>query len=185
MPDASNPPVDEALLVRRARRGDHAAFAALYQRHARAVHALAWRLSGDATLAEDLVQEAFLRMLRFIGGIRPELPVRPWLKRVVGNLAIDHLRRVWREQALPEDGELVLTADPGIDDIEQSSKVAELLRRLPPLARTLVWLHLVEGWSHGELAARFRRSESWSKSIVSRALALLRRQAESRSTDHE
>ena len=57
---------------------------------------------------------------------------------------------------------------------EPEAEITGLLRRLPPLARTLVWLHLMEGWSHKELAARFGHSESWSKSVLSRALAQLR-----------
>ena len=54
-----------------------------------------------------------------------------------------------------------------------------MLRRLPPLARTVVWLHEMEGWSHPELAERFGHSQSWSKSIVSRALASLQKELRS------
>ena len=111
-----------------------------------------------------------MRMLRHIGGLDPRRPVRPWLKRVAANLAVDHLRRRWRD--VSEDAVL---ARP--DETARSDAYGEalgLLRRLPPLVRALVWLNQMEGWSHPELARRFGRSESWSKSIVHRALAQLR-----------
>ena len=86
-------PDAEAERLRRARRGDGAAFEALYHDHARAVHALAFRLTGNAAEAEDIVQETFLRMFGFLSGLRENTPLRPWLKRVAANLAIDRLRR--------------------------------------------------------------------------------------------
>jgi RNA polymerase sigma-70 factor (ECF subfamily) len=164
----SNP--EEAALVRKARWGDHAAFARLYHAHAKAIHALAYRLTGNAATAEDITQDTFLKMLGFLSGLRSDAPLRPWLKRVAANAAIDRLRR---EQRLVETPEIdALPADgPGH---AEHMELSGILRRLSPLARTVVWLHEMEGWSHPELAERFGRSPSWSKSIVSRALARLR-----------
>ncbi|HZW17272.1 MAG TPA: sigma-70 family RNA polymerase sigma factor [Luteimonas sp.] len=166
---------DEPALVRKARWGDHAAFDELYRLHAAAVYTLAHRLTGNPATAEDITQETFLRMLQFLNGFKDGLPLRPWLKRVAANAAIDRLRRdrhhlmdeVTEEQAHAENGTPASAAD-----------AAGLLRRLPPLQRTLVWLHEMEGWTHAELAARFRQSPSWSKSIVSRSLAKLRDELE-------
>ncbi len=161
---------EEAALVRKARWGDHDAFARLYQAHAKAIHALAYRLTGNAAAAEDITQDTFLKMLGFLSGLRPDAPLRPWLKRVAANAAIDRLRRERRFGAEADD-------DAWPDDSASPAENLELLgmlRRLPPLARTVVWLHEMEGWSHPELAERFGRSPSWSKSIVSRALARLR-----------
>lgn len=168
--------VDEPELLRKARWGNRKAFAELYARHADAVHALALRLTGDPAAAEDLTHDAFVKMLRFIGSVRSDRPVRPWLKKVVANAAIDRLRH--------EHGHLYVdTGDEGPDselwagpDADPSGQVdaTALLQRLSPQARTLVWLHEVEGWSHTELAKRFGRTPSWSKSLLSRALTRLR-----------
>ncbi len=161
---------EEAALVRKARWGDHDAFAALYRTHAKAIHALAYRLTGNAAAAEDITQDTFLKMLGFLSGFRSDAPLRPWLKRVAANAAIDRLRREQRfvaeadESTWPDH-----SADPG-----ENVEILGMLQRLPPLARTVVWLHEMEGWSHPELAKRFGRSPSWSKSIVSRAMARLR-----------
>lgn len=171
MDDARPPPdKDEAALLRAARRGDQAAFAAIYQLHAKAIHSLVLRLSGSVSTAEDITQDTFLKAMRFLPGLRAELPLRPWLKRTATNALIDQFRRQWRAMPLPDDDFMVdATSLP-----EPSAEIAGLLRRLPPLARTLVWLHSMEGWSHKELAARFGHSESWSKSVLSRALTQLR-----------
>lgn len=157
-------------LVRKARRGDRDAFEQLYRRHAKAIHALALRLTGNHATAQDITQDAFMRLFQFLGGIRNDAPLRPWLKRVASNLAIDHLRRErpqltesWDEQQ-PET-----TSGPSLH-----AETSGLLQRLPPLVRTVVWLHEMEGWSHPELARRFGRSQSWSKSILARGLARLR-----------
>ena len=174
---------DDAPWLRRARRGDPDAFTVLYQRHARAIHSLAWRLTGEPQIAEDILQETFMRLLRNIGGTDPERPLRPWLRTVATNLAIDHLRRGQRELT---DETLEITA-PSRQEPDRYLEASGLLRHLPPLARALVWLNQVEGWTHLSLGQKFGRSESWSKSIVARALTRLRTiaQASEASPDDE
>ena len=161
---------EEAALVRQARWGSQRAFETLYDRHAPAILALAYRLTGNRASAEDVTQDTFLRMIQFIGGLRGDRPLRPWLKRVAANAAIDRLRRERPTTDLLDLEQF--EADDSGDEAAQ--EVESLLRRLPPDVRTVVRLYSVEGWTHTELAARFGRSESWSKSIVSRALQQLR-----------
>lgn len=174
------PPLDtdEADLIRRARWGDRDAFDALYRLHASAVYTLAYRLGGSAAAAEDITQDAFLKMLQFLGGFRDGMPLRPWLKRVAANAAIDRLRRDRPHvfDVLSEDAEDAGVAVGGPADAAPYVRVdaAGLLRRLPPLSRAVVWLHEVEGWTHAEIGTRFGQSPSWSKSIISRALQRLR-----------
>src|SRR5690606_22792764 len=84
---------EEARLVRRARWGSRKAFETLYSRHAGPIHALAMRLTGNASTAEDVTQDPFLQLLRFMDTMAADRPLRPWLKRVAANAAIDRLRR--------------------------------------------------------------------------------------------
>jgi RNA polymerase sigma-70 factor (ECF subfamily) len=174
MDQAATDPSLERTLLKRARLGNRQAFAELYAQHAHAVHALAFRLTGDRAAAEDVTQECFLRMLKFLGGLRADQPLRPWLKRVAANAAIDHLRRNGRLQRFDEDADWPDSSPP----VETTAELDGALRRLPPLVRTVVWLHLIEGWSHRELGDRFGRSESWSKSLLSRALRTLQSETE-------
>lgn len=164
----------ESSLVRRARWGQRDALAQLYAMHAGPVHATALRLTGDSGAAQDITHDTFVRLLRFFGGFRDGAPLRPWLKRVATHLAIDHLRRQRAHLVDSLDDDRL---DAGAMPSEHAESLG-LLRRLAPLARTLVWLHEIEGWSHAELGRRFGRTESWSKSIVSRALSRLRTELE-------
>ena len=132
---------------------------------------LATMLLRDQSRAEDIVQETFLRMFGFLSGLRENTPLRPWLKRVAANLAIDRLRR---QQHPGTDMALAALADTASASPADAADADTLLRRLPPLARTVVWLHEMEGWSHEDLGRRFGRTASWSKSLMSRSLARLR-----------
>ncbi len=181
MPEPIDDRDDEAQLVRRARRGQEAAFAEIYRRHARAIHTLALRLTGNPATAEDITQEAFLKMLGFLNGLRDDAPLRPWLKRVAANAAIDRLRRDQRLVAIEDDD---AQPAPGADP-QLHAESFGMLRRLAPLERTVIWLHAMEGWSHPELGRRFGRSESWSKSIVSRGLSRLRIELDGHPTDDD
>lgn len=172
--DQSDDRREEAALLRQARWGSQTAFTLLYHRHARAIHTLAFRMTGDVAAAQDITQETFLRMLGFLSGLRTDRPLRPWLKRVAANIAIDRLRRNRHmDSGAPDDWPDHSTS------AETAVELHGLLQRLPPHVRTVMWLYEMEGWSHRDLARRFGRSESWSKSIVSRAHARLRRELES------
>ena len=163
-------------LLARSRRGDTVAFAQLYQEQAQGVFLLALRLTGDRSKAEDVTQETFLKALKGMSGYRGEAPVEVWLRRMAANAAIDQLRagRRWRPFDSVPEHLLVEETSPSLDALA----LGGLLARLRPEARAVVWLHTIEGWNHAELAARFGRSESWSKSVLSRSLQLMREWSE-------
>jgi RNA polymerase sigma factor (sigma-70 family) len=153
-----------------ARRGDVDALGALYRRHAAGAYALALRITGHADRAEDVVQDAFLRAFERLGSFRGDAPFGAWLRRLVVNIAIDRLR-VERRQ-FGEAGQLDALVAPG-QGPERPLDALGLLARLAPAARTVLLLHDLEGYSHGEIAVAFGHSESWSKSLLARARARL------------
>jgi len=156
--------------LRRARAGDQTAFAAIYVQHSPAVYTLALRLSGQRGEAEDLTQETFLRALQSLAGFKDGAPVGPWLKRITANLAIDRLRRLRPTDAL---GDTEFAQTEPIDR-ELALDLAAALARMDSITRSVIWLAVTEGWSHRELGERFGYSESWSKSLLSRALTRLK-----------
>lgn len=169
--------IDELTLAR-ARRGDGAAFEQIYRRYARAAYTLALRLCRRPDLAEDVVQEAFLKAMEKLSSYRGEAPFGAWLKRLVANSAIDRLRaeRRW------VDPEFAGIAEPQQDaGSEAQVEALGLLARMSAPARAALVLHELEGYSHTELAALFGRSESYSKSLLSRAIMRLRGLLESES----
>ena len=82
--------------------GDVQALGELFLRHEKSVHALCARMTGDAELADDLVQDTFLRALRYRNGFRREAAVGTWLYRIARNLCHDHLTTEARRARLRE-----------------------------------------------------------------------------------
>lgn len=161
----------EASVLARARRGESSAFETIYRGYAQPAYGLALRLLGRPAVAEDVVHDAFLRAFERIASYRGEAPFGAWVKQLVLHAGIDRLRAERRGAGDAEPVERLLEAR---EDPSAWLDAEGLLARLAPRARMVVWLHQVEGWSHVEIAARFRHSESWSKSLLARSLARLR-----------
>jgi RNA polymerase sigma-70 factor (ECF subfamily) len=132
----------DAALVARVGSGDSAACRSLMEAHLGRVHAYAWHMLGDPGEAEDVAQEAFLRLWRQAGNWRAEARVGTWLHRVVHNLCIDRLRRR-RSNTGEEPPDL---PDPAIGPagVRQRAQVARAveaaIRRLPERQRDAIAL---------------------------------------------
>src|ERR671918_3183081 len=92
-------------LLEACRRGDAGAFEELVERTRRQVYPLAYRLVGDRHEAEDVAQEAYLRVFRSLRGFRQEARFETWLYRIVTNAAFTHLRRRGRFGVLLAEGQ--------------------------------------------------------------------------------
>ena len=128
---------------------DEAAFAAFHARSARALRAFVYRVVGNAADADDIVQEAFLRMLRREVPAETEEHLRRYLYRVASNLIVDRWRRRNHEEGQDAMPELVTAPIRYEDD----AAVAKIFAELKPRDRALLWLAYVEGESHEEIAA--------------------------------
>jgi len=95
-----NPPSDEALM-RDVRDGNVAALGALFERHHERVHALCHRLVRRSDVADDLVQETFLRVLRYRETFREEAAFTTWLYRIAWNACHEHWRQRRRDESVP------------------------------------------------------------------------------------
>lgn len=144
----------EGAGLQAALRMDSDAFAGFYERSARPLWAYLARVSGDAALADDLMQESFVRFLCAERAMRMEdgeVACRRYLYRIGTNLLRDHWRRP-RAASIEELPEEVFSAK---GDRMQQDSVAQLalaLRQMKPRERQLLWLAHAEGYSHKELA---------------------------------
>src|SRR5687767_2672620 len=94
----------DAEAVARARRGDTEAFRELVERHSRAVYRVAFRLTGSAADAEDVVQDAFLKAYRQLERFESRASFGTWMHRIATNCAVDLLRsRARRAQSEDDD----------------------------------------------------------------------------------
>jgi RNA polymerase sigma-70 factor (ECF subfamily) len=128
---------------------DEAAFAAFYARSASGLRAYAHRVVGNAADADDIVQEAFLRMLRADLETGDEDHWRRYLYRIASNLIVDGWRRRrFEQQESPARGEPASRTPHYEDDVT----VAWTFSKLKPRERALLWLAYVERESHEEIA---------------------------------
>lgn len=172
------PPADaDFALVRKAVAGDTAAFEQIYRVHHRRVFATVLRLlGGDRGRAEDLTQEAFVRVWQKLSEFRFESAFGTWLHRLAVNLALMALRA---DRALPnadtdvDDETLHLVARPTAPDARIDLEA--LIPKLPPRARAVLLLHDVEGWQHNEIGDELGMAVGTSKAQLHRARGLLRR----------
>jgi len=173
---------DQALaddVVARARQGDRDAQAELFAAYGRAVFGLARRLLARTELAEDVLQDTFVEVLRNLGDFRGEAPVGMWIRRIAVNKCLMHVRSHWHRYRLPLDESIEAT--PAGEWLTDKSRLPEnvldferALDALPPEARTVVWLHDVEGYTHQEIARLMDATPSFSKSQLARAYVRLR-----------
>ena len=162
----------DAATLMRARSGEMPAFAAIYNLFGAACHNLALGVLGEPAMAADVVQDVFLKLFDRIGSYRGEAPFGAWLKRLTANAIVDVLRSARHIRGDDADVLIANVADT-CATAEQRVDARNLLLRLKPRARAVVVLHELEGYSHKEIAALFGQSESYSKSILARALQQL------------
>ena len=148
------------------------AFAEIYDRFGAACYNLALRVLGERAAAEDIVQEVFVKMFASIRSFRGDAPFGAWLKRMTANASIDAVRQGARFR--DDDVDALFESMPAADaTAEMRSDAWALLMRLPSRARAVVILHEVEGYTHKDLAELFGQTESYSKSVLARALKRL------------
>ncbi len=131
-------------------RMDRDAFAGFYERTARPLWAYLTRVSGDPALADDLVQESFVRMLCSATPLDGEVHAKRYLFRVATNLLRDHWRRP--NASSIEDVPEGLFASDGGDGADAQMMLEPRLLQLRPRERQLLWLAHAEGYSHKEIA---------------------------------
>lgn len=167
---------DEALMSRVAR-GDEPAYRQLARRHLPIAVALARRILGNSADAEDVAQEAMLRVWIHAPRWQPLALFRTWFRRVVVNLCLDRKRRVpWVDLAAA--GELVdPAAGPGeeIEHSERDRQVQSAIAKLPARQRTAIVLTYGEGMSNAEVADALDTSVSAVETLLVRGKQNLRR----------
>ena len=160
-------------------RGDMDALGQLVRRHQDKALALAYRLLGRWDLAEDIAQEAFLRVHRAAKRYRPDAKFTTWLYRIVVNLCLDQKRRAKLAPAALGDQGPEPSVAPAADRLEareRAERVRCALDALPERQRTAVVLHRYQGLSHREVAEATGWSESAVESLLVRAYARLRQE---------
>ena len=173
MPLDNQTDVDDAALLARYARGDAAAARALTIRLVPRVHAQAFRLLGDGAEAEDVAQEAMMRLWRIAPEWRTgEAKVTTWLYRVVANLCTDRLRKRLRGTVALDAVSEPHDPSPSVEAKMQAEARADALRHalaaLPERQRVAVTMRHFDGASNPEIADRLNISTEAVESLTAR-----------------
>ncbi|HEY7283219.1 MAG TPA: RNA polymerase sigma factor [Actinomycetota bacterium] len=164
-----------AELLAACRRGDRRAFEELVEITHRRVYSLAFRLTGDRTEAEDVSQEAYLRMFRGLAGFREEAQFETWMHRIVTNCAISMRKRRGRfGDLLAEEPEDVPVPDSTAPALVERDSLSRALALLPEGQRIAVLLKDVYGLSCKEIGEELGVGEGAVKVRLHRARKRLR-----------
>ena len=168
----------ESQWVERARAGDRHAFEQLYRSHCDRIYALCWRMcGGDKALAEDMLQDAFVRAWNKLHLFRGDSRFGTWLHRLTVNVILSdkriRVKRLQREQAM---GESVARTMVGERDVSAGLRkdLEAVIAGLPERARTVLVLYDIEGYRHAEIAEITGMAVGSSKAQLHRARKLAR-----------
>jgi RNA polymerase sigma-70 factor, ECF subfamily len=163
---------EDASLVAAAANGDAAAFRSLVDRHLSGVLAVARRMLRDDAEAEDVAQEALLRLWRSADGLEVGVQgLRPWLRRVVSNLCVDRMRsgrRLMVVEEVPDRAEPA-TQLTQLEARDVSRRVDAALKELPDRQRMALTLFHYEGLSQVEVGRIMGISDEAVESLLARA----------------
>jgi RNA polymerase sigma-70 factor, ECF subfamily len=168
--------VTDAQLIAEVLRGDPRAERALYDAHVDRVYRLAWRMSGDETLARDFTQDTFIRAFDKLSDFRGDSSLATWLHSIATSVILNGLKKVKRIHSRELTGDELPEVTMPTRESEPDLKVR--LRRaiegLPDGYRTVFVMHDVEGFTHEEIGTALGIQPGTSKAQLFRARARLR-----------
>jgi len=166
MPDR---PIDDAALLAAAREGDLDAFEALVREHTQAVFAHALRFFGDPAIAEDVVQEVWIKVYRSLVDFDGRARFSTWLFRVTRNTCLDQVRAGARRPIAVDPIEAVAAPGDLADEVALTASVELAMRALPPEDRDAFMAVALYGLTYAEVAETLGVPVGTVKSRVFRA----------------
>lgn len=176
MRSSDQPPITLLDLIKACRRGEESAQFALYKQFYAYTLTVSLHYCKDRLLAEEIVQDAFVKVFRTLDAFDSTKPFKPWLRIIVVRTAINHYQAQLNAK---EDLLEVLYEPPGVPNLAVAKLQAEdlyrLLQLLPPAYRLVFNLHVLEGYSHREIAETLGISIGTSKPNLAKARRKLHR----------
>lgn len=149
----------------------------LYDRFAPKMMGVVYRYANNNDEAQDILQDAFVKVFERLGSYKKEGSLEGWIRRIVVNTALDHIRKNKKSQFnvdLSQAEYLGSEKDFIIENLS-ANEILQLLRTIPVGYRTVFNLYAIEGYSHKEIAEQLDISENTSKSQYSRAKSFMRK----------
>ena len=164
----------ELKLVRLCKKGDAKAQYKLYKLYVKGMYNLAVRMTRDNGLAEDVIQDSFIKAFSEINKLKNEKAFGGWLRRIVVNKCIDTTRN--KKLVFADIGTLddrYFEQPEEVDESVDPELIHRLIKELPDGAREILVLRALEGYKHAEIGEQLGISESTAKTQFFRAKQLL------------
>lgn len=167
----------EEKLVQACLRKDRQAQKQLYEQYVRAMYHLTIRMVPDASTAEDIVQESFIKVFQYLQHYKGDATLGAWIKRITINTCLSHLRKNDRLVFKGDSYEHMSVEQNQIRPTGKSQlpKIHAAIKDLPSGSRTVLTLHLLEGYQHKEIAEILGITVSTSKTQYRRGRLLLQK----------
>ena len=169
--------MDEQQLLKDCLKGDVHAQKRLYDTYARKMFGVCLRYAADHGMAEDFLQEGFIRVFTRLKSYRMEGSFEGWMRRIMVNTSLEILRRkdVFRYASPLDDGLQVSDQEEEGEDVPDTDALVRLIQAMPSGFRAVFNLYVVENCSHKEIGQMLGISEGTSKSQYARARAWLQK----------
>lgn len=170
--------VSDEDIIRGCRQGKAQAQKALYEKYSRRMLAVCLRYIPDRMQAEDVFQDAFVKVFEALNQYR-DGSLEGWMRRIFVHFSINYYNRRYKKQlaqSLDITEAIVPTPWPSALDSLSVDEIMALVNKLPEGCRVVFLLHAIEGYEHAEIAQSLGISEGTSKSQLHRARALLKAQ---------
>jgi RNA polymerase sigma-70 factor (ECF subfamily) len=169
---------NEAQLIQDCLKKDRNAQRKLYHAYASRMLVVCARYAQSSAEAEDILQEAFIKIFQNLDKFRGESTLGAWIKRIVINSAINLIRSEQHFQNMSDIQEYENNLTDGLSSIEgiHFKELIEMVRKLPKGCQAVFNLYAIEGYQHNEIATMLNISEGTSKSQYSRAKMILQSQ---------
>jgi RNA polymerase sigma factor (sigma-70 family) len=163
-----------APLIEECKKGNSKAQYRLYSQYSKAMYNLAYRMTKNREDAEDILQETFIDCFRSLDTFRFESTFGAWLKTILINKSINHLKKKKTDFILHENVPETIAEEENNEAAFDTGKIFKSIEMLPDGYRVILTLYLLEGYDHSEISQILGISESTSKSQYSRAKGKLR-----------
>jgi len=176
----------DVTLINRMKKGEQDAYSSCYMQLSPTIYSSVLRICHCQSAAQDIVQETFIQIFKSINTLKDLKKFIPWCKRIGYHKTISWLRTNNSNilsLELDEVDNLTDTCDLQLE-LENNHQLTKLMLSIRPQSRLILWLFIVEGYSHTEIGELFGKSSSFSKSILSRSLSTLTLVSEEKQYEH-
>ncbi len=179
MNTASNHTVSENDLIQGCIEGNRQMQELLYQKYSSKMYGVCLRYSGNMEDADDLLQEGFIKIFKNLSKFRGEGSFEGWIRRIFVNTSIEHFRKKVKLYNVTDVQENTIEDDDlTILDTLAEKDIIFLVNELSPGYKAVFNMHVIEGYSHSEIADILGITEGTSKSQLARAKGVLKKSLE-------